>query len=88
MRMKMIILGFKCSRTTKLRDTCLELLGKWDNGSSLEVIEDETMFAQFGIKNTPTLVVDNIVLFQGSAMSGPGIETMIRQHEKLNIHSM
>ncbi len=81
--MKLIILGFKCSRTTKLRDTCLELLHKWNNNSSLEIIDDQDKIDQFGVKNTPALVVDNIILFQGCAMSGSGIETMIRQQDTL-----
>jgi protein-disulfide isomerase len=76
---KLIVLGFECSRTTKLHKACLDLVEKWNNESCVELVNDTATMKKFGVSNTPALVVNNNLLFEGCSMSADGIEKMLHK---------
>ena len=77
--MKFQVYGFDCSRTQKLQASCEELVRQMNNQSTCEVIKNAEAMKAIGILNTPALVIDGKLLFQGCAMSASGIAEMLKK---------
>lgn len=79
--MKFQVCGFKCSRTRRLVESCSTLIEQLQDQSILELLEDADLMNKMGIKNTPALIVDGQILFQGCAMSPEGIREMLKKNQ-------
>lgn len=78
--MKFEVLGFECSRTTKLNDSVNSLIkSRGDDGDEVAWVQNSDRMKELGVKNTPALAVDGILLFQGCAMSEAGIQALLEK---------
>jgi hypothetical protein len=74
--MQIKVCGFECSRTTALLEAAKELCSVLELGEVTSLANADEMKG-YGISNTPALVVDDELIFQGCAMSSEGIRTML-----------
>ena len=77
--MNLKVLGFACSRTTRLKEACEQLLPSLPGEHQISCIEDAEVMKAMGVSNTPALAIDDVVLFQGCAMSSKGIRKIMEQ---------
>ena len=78
--MKFEVCGFECSRTTKLTTSVSSLvLSRQNKDDSVVCIQDAEQMKELGVKNTPALVVDDVLLFQGCAMSEAGVQALLEK---------
>jgi hypothetical protein len=74
------VLGFACSRTTRLKEACELLLTSLPGDHQLTCVEEAEEMKAMGVSNTPALAIDDVVLFQGCAMSAIGIRKIMEKH--------
>lgn len=72
-------MGFSCSRTTNLKASCDAVVEAWSGEHEVEVVTSADVMKTYGISNTPALVVDDQLLFQGCAMSSKGIKALLEK---------
>jgi len=66
--MKIEILGTGCCSCDELMDTTKEAIAGIDGFHSVEKVEDLQKIMEYGVMNTPALVVDGVVKSSGKKL--------------------